>query len=100
MAEYIEREAALKFQCAFELPKNATATDGIAAGMRAYDEHIKSLPAADVKPVVRGKWIPYRHFEYAMCCSVCGKVLSNANYSFCPYCGAEMEDDDDKWRSY
>ena len=59
---------------------------------------IENIPAADVKPVVRGKWLPTNTQSnegtvYCFsCCSECGhKMATNTNY--CPNCGARMEED-------
>ena len=96
MAEYIERE---------KLPQEVSA-DGMsdtavafAAGYNTCLEHVKSIPAADVRPVVLGKWV--QDCDYHFRCSVCGDryVVSNGNpsdaangWNFCPNCGALMEE--------
>lgn len=80
MAEYIKREDALEI---------TTRTCGDYAAAWA---EIRKLPAADVEPVVRGRWndsydgiTPY--------CSVCGHshrlMVRKPNY--CPNCGAKMD---------
>ena len=57
---------------------------------------IHNLPAADVAPVVHGKWIIIDRTEMftELKCSHCGhKMLTGANslYSnYCPNCGADM----------
>lgn len=87
MAEYIEREAALA---------------SIRHEDAAFSYAIERVPAADVRPVVRGKWID-RDDEYygwnMWECSVCGEefVLTEGTpdmneYHFCPNCGARMEE--------
>lgn len=52
---------------------------------------LNALPAADVKPVVRGEW--ERHwnitFGWVWECSSCGQENFSI-YKFCPNCGAEM----------
>lgn len=58
---------------------------------------INSIPAADVRPVVRGTWVgiddfPHEDWE----CDHCGCVVGNTDdpwnyYHFCPNCGAMME---------
>lgn len=56
------------------------------------------FPAADVRPVARGKWRKadnpsFSPFDdsgaYIFFCSVCGKSHGHA-YRFCPSCGADM----------
>mgnify|MGYP004655566343 CR=1 FL=1 len=91
MAEYIERSAAI------EAAKHAWAK-----GLEP-SQYIEALPAADVAPVVRGRWIswekagnfvpsPDRHE-----CSVChdaAQVLVNGFEllsDYCPNCGAKMD---------
>ena len=58
------------------------------------------IPAADVRPVVRGKWIDRddKYYGWNMwACSACGEefVLTEGTpdmneYHFCPNCGADM----------
>lgn len=86
MAEYIEREAALRIVNGFCHPVN-------------IGDEIAKLPAADVRPVVRGRWVkehtPYNDHAYR--CSACNKeigILGNP-LAYCPNCGAKMEVDDD-----
>ena len=61
---------------------------------------IKALPAADVAPVVHGRWMPkkenYEFKEALMNCSACGYPVSRwtGNTNFCPNCGAKMDGDD------
>lgn len=53
---------------------------------------IDEAPAADVRPVVRGRWEPGyydNHGEYVRDCSECKKASKDLT-PFCPYCGAEM----------
>lgn len=56
-----------------------------------YD--IENFPAADVAPVVHGRWIPCK---YATSenedCSNCGYSTYYGNeYDYCPNCGAKMD---------
>lgn len=55
------------------------------------------IPAADVAPVVRGRWsdagfgeLP-KHAPYGWACSVCGGISFNNEYIYCPNCGAKMD---------
>ena len=85
--EYIKREDAVALLSCF------TEIDPLGNTPRVVAEH---LPAADVRPVVRGEW----EFEYEnldeqieYCCSVCDWIGVNANeYKFCPNCGADMRE--------
>lgn len=66
---------------------------------------IEEIPAADVRPVVRGKWIEHNYDpEYLSCdfsCSECNVYLEEyyfgegqwpgkTDHYFCPNCGADM----------
>lgn len=61
---------------------------------------IKALPAADVAPVVHGRWEQcfedWRKQIEGDKCSICGFEhygASIAHYHFCPNCGAKMGGD-------
>ena len=84
MAEYIDREAVLEFVEPDARPFLA--------------ERIKSIPAADVRPVVRGKWVTPtviggRAFNIPHC-SACDGVPCGVDEhtNFCPNCGADMRE--------
>ena len=80
MTDYIRREDALK----------ALYNDYAYAAM----EVIKRLPAADVAPVVHGRWIPTEYPFMNECedCSSCGyRTLYGNGYDYCPNCGAKMD---------
>ena len=91
MDDYIKREQALKLiesGGTWGWSKNAL-----------YDE-MKNLPAADVAPVVHGKW-ELRHEGYGHYweCSVCHTnpcIYVTRNTKFCPNCGAKMDLEEDK----
>ena len=84
MAEYIEREAAKRY-----LAFGNACSDGV---LDLLDE----VPAADVAPVVHGRW----ETGYPITCSVCGGYAAteyeDANIyeawlsPYCPNCGAKM----------
>jgi len=92
MAEYIEREAVLDLLTNRDVVINPN--DEV-ANIR---EDIECLPAADVRPVVRGTWVgiddfPHEDWE----CDHCGSVVGNTDdpwnyYHYCPNCGAKMEE--------
>ena len=99
MAEYISREAAIAYireqseecQKAFE---ELGGESGIYAD--AYNdlaEDFYSIPAADVAPVVHGRWI-YDEKAQRPYCSVCKRHFygaTNSPMSYCPNCGAKMD---------
>lgn len=86
MAEYIEREAAVK-----------AAKHAWGKGLEPT-QYIEIIPAADVVPVVHGKWIgkPISGFA-TVGCSVCRKTFSenNGRWKFCPNCGCKMDGGDE-----
>lgn len=99
MAEYIEREAAMS---AFLAEPPDAHYPGWYAGL------LENLPAADVAPVVHGRWVPVD--EVPPCgewrCMACGNTrifvwdMSTDDmrdcYVYCPNCGARMDGDSDE----
>lgn len=91
MAEYIEREKLLD-----------ALYDADAITMRGV-EILNQFPAADVRPVVRGRWIESRSvlgtttggttIYYGYECSVCGGLMGRKGDAFCYKCGARMDGD-------
>lgn len=92
MDEYIERGAALT-------AVDETYLDYLAVVKAA----VLKIPAADVAPVVHGRWIPKNDGEWAEC-SECGEGyyvstdggmvvfrLFQKAYGYCPNCGARMD---------
>lgn len=73
MAEYIEREAAL-----MKLMQDGCNAKNL--------QSISDIPAADVSPVVHGRWIKGSSNPY---CSECF-VECRDETPFCPNCGAKM----------
>lgn len=70
--------------------------------LEARKHIIQCIPAADVRPVVRGHWIGEKEAEEmgdimkAFTCSVCGSCewdcTESASFNFCPACGADMRE--------
>ena len=89
MAEYIKRETAVR---AVMAAKWVDGSDGAMAM-----EIVASPPAADVAPVVHGRWIPHdRVFgDDFLVCSKCQFVSEDRStrryYHYCPHCGAIMD---------
>lgn len=79
MAEYIEREALLEKLAERDLCLCVSESD------------IKNMPAADVAPVVHGRWVD-NGIPGSMLsgCSVCGFSCGAFSFSYCPHCGAKM----------
>ena len=93
MAEYIEK-------------KDAKATIKRRLGKMdlfesLFNADIDAMPAADVAPVVHGRWIKYTtdgenmfgepiEIVFACSCSVCG-LDGRWESNYCPNCGARMD---------
>lgn len=99
MAEYIKREAAIK---AMENADCALIADNAESCKADYlREIIKSVPAADVVPVVHGRWDDSGRYTFpsgatAVRCTNCGCALTESeyrlnNWNYCPVCGAKMD---------
>ena len=89
MAEYIERETAIK-----ELMNDAPEQVGYSREDAA--DCIRYMDAADVVPVRHGHWISKnpRSYEWIFVCSNCGYVDGypfNDRHNYCPNCGAKMD---------
>ena len=89
MAEYIEREAYVDL---FKGEHNLYSWEEI-------EEFIDSIPAADVQPVVHGKWVDEGFYadgsaKHAFHCSNCGHHIiewKDDTSNYCPNCGAIMD---------
>ena len=85
MAEYIEREA---FKEEVRRLSTHYLNEWDTLGVLAAADRI---PAADVRPVVRGKWVQGDMPTYGgYKCSVCGANTVQYKAYFCPNCGADM----------
>lgn len=56
---------------------------------------VKSVPAADVAPVVHGQWLDNEDYMF---CSICGIQWNYCDndtktFNYCPNCGAKMDGD-------
>lgn len=108
--DYISREAAIyvhKLQCAGCANQQDQDYSEYCKVCTIYNEIkcTEALPAADVRPVVRGQYIG-DYDGYAdgapvydiWSCSVCGCVFEDwdekPTYNFCPNCGADMREVD------
>ena len=89
--EYIEREVALDIlcdgccECTIENPFACEGCEQRAEVLR--------ISAADVAPVVHGKWIEYSGDPNIITCSECdwGTSPEEKGFKFCPNCGARMD---------
>lgn len=103
MAEYIEREALKRTLSTEKFCATCPGLDEPGGGCaECVADYIESLPAADVAPVVHGKWVNphWKNGNYCYDCSVCGREAMHQEYKWgdkkiypiCPNCGAKMED--------
>lgn len=86
MAEYIEREAA-----------EDAVGEAHLKGLNPLWE-LRDVPAADVVPVVHGRWeydLPTINTYGQLRCSICNwwtlDPSVDCSYSYCPNCGAKMD---------
>lgn len=91
MAEYMEREMVLRTAHIMR-PED-----------KSLETEIANIPAADVAPVVHGRWIRprWKNSNYCYDCSECGGEAMHRDYQWakdgvypiCPNCGARMDGD-------
>ena len=87
MAEYIDKQAFL---------------DHMMGTSRYFDVKfdVENFPAADVAPVVHGRWVKHTRMHGFVYCSVCKDVyldeewLRDGKWGYCPNCGAKMDGGD------
>lgn len=96
MAEYIERERIRKALVSACL-MNQNCPMFIAAKI---DQMIDCEPAADVAPVVHGRWemksedtTPGIYHVKKAFCTQCGKTNKQYRPPYCPHCGAKMDEE-------
>ena len=78
MAEYIEREALMKY------------ADTQPGGLIS-NKSIQFFQAADVAPVRHGRWIDAREYCGDYMCSNCEALYGTNKFNYCPNCGAKMD---------
>lgn len=69
--------------------------------LQIVKDELYNFPAADVAPVIHGKWIRKRTVEHEgeWYCSICGKDMlytwgpGCGLADYCPHCGARMDGD-------
>ena len=106
--EYIERAAALNASKIVYIEYIEVDGEGCEDGNAddipvVFKKDIEALPAADVAPVVRGRWKPFdltfgRSIYYCSACEQSEDVptaMGVPMFRFCPNCGADMKGVDD-----
>lgn len=93
MAEYIEREkTVLQLLEKGQASRRYKLGDVWELNFDEIREAIASIPAADVRPVVKAEWLPFgKRGIYGMmyACSAC-HAKYDGRTNFCPNCGADM----------
>ena len=96
MAEYIEREVLTNALddlcnrvCAYSKEQRYVMCGSCPLGS-AFDM-VEELPAADVVPVVHGKWVIDNPKQVLMHCSNCNWCNLSWKWKYCPNCGAAMD---------
>ena len=80
MAEYIERSAAIRA---------LTLHDCDSADAKIV---IRDIPAADVAPVVHGRWvIDRKNHCYCSHCGMVRNIKTQIGWKYCPICNAKMD---------
>lgn len=95
--EYISRDLALRQLNATCLATDCDNYNGVRCRACAYADamdFIDAIPAADVQPVKRGRWIIVDDVEHFIAvCSECGRTEDSRAVKDMPYChcGARMD---------
>lgn len=91
MTKYIEREALL--QAILDLPAKMDEQGYGWLGRRGVWQMAMDFPAADVRPVKRGKWVDYQQGRWVYAkCSEC-ETVHDVRSNYCPNCGADMREE-------
>ena len=94
MAEYIDRQEVIKKLEELDTRLMQGHYYDECEGVAMAKAIVNGVPAADVKMVVRGRWV-YHNFDTI--CSKCRKSAifdeweQQAETEFCPHCGAKMD---------
>lgn len=94
MAEYIEKQAVIdavhgEFDECLVWDASGLKTANVVENV------LDTIPPADVRPVVRGRWIPFTSEAAGdiWYCSACGIGFAH-HMNFCPHCGAYMREEE------
>ena len=87
MAEYINREAAIR-ALLNDAPEQVSYSREDAA------DCIRYMDAADVAPVVHGRWLYGDYYDIGDVCSECDwdSQMTHPSYRYCPNCGTRMDE--------
>ena len=108
MAEYVKKAFLLE-GIELSIVAAKAIADGNSVALKAVDimqtlrDFVAKAPAADVEPVVHGRWVQVVcHVEYEdgfvdrlyECCSRCHEPNGRKTSDYCPNCGARMDGGD------
>lgn len=88
MAEYIEREALMKYPIRIDHYDKEHGKLDFVLGIESVLEYAEALPAADVVEVKHGRWITHR--DKLTSCSEC-HTPGSPQWKGCPVCLARMD---------
>lgn len=112
MDEYVKRAAIMEFPIRKDHCDKERANEHFIFGIESVLEYVQNLPAADVAPVVHGRWKLWRKGDWTsvFVCSVCGRRETIAEsesynsqlkmpreYPYC-HCGVRMDGGNDNDR--
>ena len=111
MAEYIERGALMQFPIRRNHYDRKNGNKHFINGIESVLEYAENLPAADVAPVVHGRWIMVDDSCGKYACSVCREIeqectewgaghYNPVNKDYCPNCGAKMDEKENDNATY
>ena len=94
MAEYIDKNATVGILEA--MSRNADC-ECIKKRLEKAAKRVSTIPAADVAPVVHGRWLCGEDYMF---CSKCGMQWNycdndTQDFKYCPNCGAKMDEGGD-----
>lgn len=94
MDEYVKRAAIMEFPIRKDHCDKERANEHFIFGVESVLEYVENLPAADVAPVVHGRWV--KHYRSGTTVaegyvSTCCDMWNNRKSDYCPNCGARMD---------
>lgn len=99
MAEYLNREAIMKFSIRKDHCDPEHANEHFINGIESVLEYVENLPPADVAPVVHGRWVTHYRSGTPVpegYVSTCCDMWNSRKRNYCPNCGAKMDGGEDR----
>ena len=95
MAKYIKLEDLMEFPIRLDHYDKEHGDVNFVYGIETVLEYAENLPAADVAPIVHGRWESNSDRPDTLICSVCKcgfDMWKHDPHNFCPNCGAKMDE--------